>query len=64
MIEMFRLNGEVYCKLYAWTPVRTSNPNDHQWIWFDHYYVRTSRRGRRVVIMTREEFFLDYNRRG
>jgi hypothetical protein len=25
MIEMFKLNGEIYCKLFAWTPVRTTS---------------------------------------
>ena len=64
MIEMFRLNGEIYCKLFAWTPVRTSNADQREWIWLDHYYLRMAHRGRAVVVMSKDGFFSDYNRRG
>lgn len=63
MIEMFRLNGEIYCKLFAWTPVRTSNADRREWIWLDHYYLRMARHGRAAIIMNKEEFRSDYNRR-
>ena len=60
---MFRLNGEIYCKLFAWTPVRSSDPNDAQWIWFQPYYLRMARYGRAAIVMTEDEFRSDYNRR-
>ena len=60
MIEMFKLNEEIYCKLFAWTPVRTTS-NDRQWIWFDYYYLRMARNSRRAIIMTYDEFQTDYN---
>lgn len=63
MIEMFKLNGEIYCKLFAWTPVRTTCSDNAQWLWLSYYYIRMARRGRAAIIMSEEEFFIDYNRR-
>lgn len=64
MVKMFKLNGEIYCKLFAWTPVCTSDPNNRQWLWLTNYYIRMAHRGRAVVVMSKDGFFIDYNRRG
>jgi hypothetical protein len=63
MIEMFRLNGEIYCKLYAWTPVRSSDLDNPQWIWFKPYYLRMARYGRAAIVMTEDQFQSHANRR-
>ena len=47
-MRMFKLNGQIYTKAYAWLPVQTTG--DHsQWLWLCNYYVRVGRNGMKIM---------------